>query len=626
METLEHFYSKIINWDNLIERGYFNITKDRQGKDIYSLLNNPYSKYDSLFAGYFNLKGLIENKSAYQFVKNNIKGLNIINSINKKRLKPTIPILYTIPKDSNVRRPLKYPNFYTYCILINELTEDKNKKRIIEKLKNDKHSMSKFFNYKPYNFEVTHRMQDYILVGHMYFFKTDFSTFYHSFYTHALAWLIEGKEKAKQNRKANKFGNEIDKLIELEQDGETHGVPTGNLATNIVMEYAMSYFDKELEDRLEKTTASFYRYVDDLYFGYDAPEDLIEIKKALQDLTIKYAIQLNNTKTRSISYGEINRSSQLLDYFSNIRMQNKKNIKDFAKIFNNFFAIANEEILCDIKGSKKLMLSSLQYFLHSLDKANQEKALAALVKTTSNNELPFIFKLIQFVLNDSRIAERFIHLLEEIQKEEKNIWPNDSNKRLVSVYLHNIFSKDPMNSRLNYQLLHYLRENKSEEAYFIFVLMQKLDWNLSIDQLAKIMNISVSNNLNQISDDYLKSIDDFNWLMILKNLLRLMDDGKNITAANVKCFDEIIKKINKVLYESDVGNYFGSEHWLFKYELIYIYSCKNTSLNKYVDNFYKLNQAYNNIFDITTFKNNKSNSKVNNFFIGLLDNNYSFSV
>ena len=133
MENIDHFYSRIIDLDNLIEKGYFNIIKDKGYKDLYSLLNNPYAKYDSLVAGYFNLKGLIENKKAYQFVKNNIK------NIKMNKMKATIPILYTIPKDSNVRRPLKYPNFYSYCILANELVEKSNK--IISQLKNNEHSM-----------------------------------------------------------------------------------------------------------------------------------------------------------------------------------------------------------------------------------------------------------------------------------------------------------------------------------------------------------------------------------------------------------------------------------------------------------------------------------------------------
>ena len=614
MENIDHFYSRIIDLDNLIEKGYFNIIKDKGYKDLYSLLNNPYAKYDSLVAGYFNLKGLIENKKAYQFVKNNIK------NIKMNKMKATIPILYTIPKDSNVRRPLKYPNFYSYCILANELVEKSNK--IISQLKNNEHSMSKFFTYKPYDFEVTHRMQDYILIGHSYFFKTDFSTFYHSFYTHALAWLIEGKSKAKQKHTLKLFGNKLDKLIELEQDGETHGVPTGNLVTNIVMEYGMSYFDKELEDRLSNTTVSFYRYVDDLYFGYDEPKDLIEIERVLQDLTVKYDIQLNNTKTQSISYGEINRSSQLLDYFSNIKIEKAVSVKRFSKIFNNYFVIANNEILAGVKGSKKLLFSSLQYFLHSLNKYNQINALKAFVNTTSDIELPFIFKLVQIALTDSRSSERFIHLLEEIQRQEESIWPHDTTKRVVFTYLHKAFSEDPLNMRLNYRLLHYLKENKSEEAYFIFVFMEKLDWKLSSSQFKRIVNIYSLNEKNKIDDRYLDKIDDFNWLMILENLINLT--RKNLCSADTYIFKETIKKINNMLYQDDTSNYFGTKHWLLKYEMIYMYVYENTGLNKYINDFYASNPKYKNIFNINTFRNNISNSKVNEFFIGLLDNKYSF--
>lgn len=39
----------------------------------------------------------------------------------------------------------------------------------------------------------------------------------------------------------------VDKLVEFEQDAETHGVPTGNLVTNIVMEYAMSFLIRNLK-------------------------------------------------------------------------------------------------------------------------------------------------------------------------------------------------------------------------------------------------------------------------------------------------------------------------------------------------------------------------------------------
>ena len=79
-----------------------------------------------------------------------------------------------------------------------------------------------------------------------------------------------------------------------------------------------------------------------------------------------------------------------------------------------------------------------------------------------------------------------------------------------------------------------------------------------------------------------------------------------------------------MLFQDDTSNYFGTKHWLLKYEMIYMYVYENTGLNKYINDFYASNPKYKNIFNINTFRNNISNSKVNEFFIGLLDNKYSF--
>lgn len=247
LETLEHFYSRILSWDNLVKKGSFDITKDIKDRDIESVQDNPYAKYGSLFAGDFDMKALVKNKNTFNYVK------KYTNSNLKKEI-PTIPILYTVPKDKKTRRQFKYPNFYSYCLSINVILNSENKKKIIDSLIKDKHSMSNFFGYSPYNYQLTHRIQDYILIGHSNFFKTDFTNFYPSFYSHAIAWLTMGKNHAKKCRKYKYLGNQLDKVIELEQDGETHGVPTGNLVTRIIVEYAMSFFDKELESKFNGTT------------------------------------------------------------------------------------------------------------------------------------------------------------------------------------------------------------------------------------------------------------------------------------------------------------------------------------------------------------------------------------
>lgn len=206
MTKMDEFYNKILNWDNLIEHGYLNFINDRGNKTISSFYDyDPYSNYHSLLSGYFNLIGLLKNKKIFRYIVNgdynkcvieinkNKKIYKILNDINY-----TTPILYTIPKNDKTRRPLKYPNLYSYLLLVSYILNNDIKEDIITALENDQHSTSKYFGYKPYNFEITHRIQDKILFGYTYFYKTDFSNFYHTFYTHAIAWLINGKENAKK--------------------------------------------------------------------------------------------------------------------------------------------------------------------------------------------------------------------------------------------------------------------------------------------------------------------------------------------------------------------------------------------------------------------------------------------
>lgn len=57
-----------------------------------------------------------------------------------------------------------------------------------------------------------------------------------------------GKSTAKLSRSGG-FANDLDKLIEACQYGETHGIPTGNLASRIIAELFMCYFDKEIEKK-----------------------------------------------------------------------------------------------------------------------------------------------------------------------------------------------------------------------------------------------------------------------------------------------------------------------------------------------------------------------------------------
>lgn len=91
-------------------------------------------------------------------------------------------------------------------------------------------------------------MENRILRSGNHILHTDLENFYPSLYTHTIPWLIDGKKVAKGSIKSKKISKAgmIDNLITSCQYGETHGLPTGNLATRIIAELYMCYFDAKI--------------------------------------------------------------------------------------------------------------------------------------------------------------------------------------------------------------------------------------------------------------------------------------------------------------------------------------------------------------------------------------------
>src|ERR1700756_3777444 len=79
----------------------------------------------------------------------------------------------------------------------------------------------------PNNFGERDRRTATLSVRNNFLLKSDLSRFYHSVYTHALAWAVHGKSIAKKNRSYALLGNRLDLLSRNGQDGQTIGVPVG---------------------------------------------------------------------------------------------------------------------------------------------------------------------------------------------------------------------------------------------------------------------------------------------------------------------------------------------------------------------------------------------------------------
>jgi hypothetical protein len=72
---------------------------------------------------------------------------------------------------------------------------------------------------------------------------TNISRFYHSLYTHSVAWAFHGKDVAKKDRKIDSskvYFNRLDFILRQGQDGPTIGIPVGPDASRYVAQLLAS--------------------------------------------------------------------------------------------------------------------------------------------------------------------------------------------------------------------------------------------------------------------------------------------------------------------------------------------------------------------------------------------------
>lgn len=105
--------------------------------------------------------------------------------------------------------------------------------------------------------------------------------------------------RKKQNDK-EQFGNKIDRLLMDMHNGQTNGIPQGNVASDLIAEMVLGYADLNLSGQLNERKINDYRilrYRDDYRIFTNSKEDaqiiLLELTNVLSDLNFK----LNAAKT-----------------------------------------------------------------------------------------------------------------------------------------------------------------------------------------------------------------------------------------------------------------------------------------------------------------------------------------
>lgn len=586
---VENLYDQLFDIIFLVKYGYYDVSvkKDSDNfSDSNFELNFNYGSSDNFFYKVFNM----EHVSQFIDTHPDISNLFNLKTINKNIT--TEPVYFNIPKNSSARRQYKMPNLYSYMLISYFITENKNNFTSIF-LKN-KHSTSKYFSLFNFNFNTTSQLKEQLLQGGNNLLHTDLSNFYHTLYTHSIPWVIDGKDNAKKERRSKKkgFADNLDKVLTLSQYDETHGIPTGSLASRIVAELYMCHIDLKLENK----GFIYSRYVDDITYSFTHENQKNNFMKEYGLICREFNLNLNETKTNIEAFPFLNKMDK-----SNI-FKFLDHISEYATLNTWIKEISSLIDLCvseEAKGNKGSIKALFSIISNQIKKRKFNKIIVNNLFTTVNDITNFniIKKLLDISLKDSKLTNKFISFIEKLNK--KGVSSNHICKIISDYFFSN---KDTITTNFE----HYIHMDYNQEVYQI--LLYLVEFNIS----------------NWFSDEDLlmyltKDLDDYSLCLLV--ILYLKQDG------DIKSLLEVVDnklQVNHAKYPPDHIR-MAETLWLFRY---FIYSLvENKILDKADINGYCSNKNYgSNTKGYKTelnwkyIKNNPKENKLDSFYDELLTN------
>lgn len=588
MSELENIYNELFTPEYLIKYGYFSY---RKLKDTNSE-NDEYFNTETFYK-MFNLDNF--SKHSIDILKKIMSGNSQVTPkfINKNPW--TEPIYFNIPKKGLVRRQYKLPNLYSYTILVKFMCE--NKDNFINIFLNNKLSISKYFDSPKYKYETTERIKSRLLQSGNKKLHLDLSNFYHTLYTHSIPWMIMGKENAKSQREQG-FANNLDSLIQACQYGETHGIPTGNVASRIIAELFMCYFDKALESKGFK----YARYVDDFTFVYSLENEKEAFMEQVNLLCREYNLYLNSEKTEIEDFPQNNKRSKSVIFnffdshnFTNIDLKQQRNL-----IYNYIDLCITEESIGN-KGALKIIFSGL--LRNIIYKGNfTEKEIDDLFLFEEPRTLfSLLEKILDISIKNPLLTNKFLDLFENLFTNSKL---RTKAKKVVQKYF-----KENQES-LKKKLLYSKKNNFSQEFYQILLYITQFDINTgSIFKKKEILSL-IDNR-----------VDDFSLCLLIVIYIK--------RKLNLK---DLLKKINELLAESNGlfpnRSRFSGKFWFFRYFIYYLIKndiIKQSEVRKFHanNNFSTGNDGYISELNSKYIFRQGNQQNINKFYEELLSRNIS---
>ena len=627
-KLLKKYYSSLLSMESMIKYGYYDSIANKYIKKNGSLDDINYIDNDQFYNNIFNLEDFAKWVTTGAG-RNYFSGGNIGAPRDKVEKYKTQPISFTIPKDNYTRREYKLPNLYSYSNTAAYLEAKSDD--IIKIFMKNNNSLSKYFNFKSYGFRQTHEIKNIQLQGYNKRFYTDLSNFYHSLYTHSIEWVIEGKSNSKKNLnnpKNNTIGHNLDRLMQNSQYGETHGIPTGNLATRVIAELYMCKFD----EIMERNGYKYSRYVDDITYPFNKDEDLLKFQRFFHKLLKDSSLSINDKKTRVENFPFSNNYSKdgIFNYFEGMdstymHARTKKTITMYIRNrMKDFVDFCLEEEASGNKGSVKCIYpvihkvlsdkGKIDLMLRGFCKNNREKfSKSSLINEIFTEIDPLTNtslyeKIFNTTLLDSKLSQKFIFLT-------KNLIALGVDQQRAKSIIKGYFLKGRYKEIHRKNINHYIDNKYSQELYSYLLLCILFD-------AEELFNKSLIRKILR------SNIDDINMILGIIIFYKKNKNFDGIIVDICKSLHPICphydgKKKSKIyLWQNGCDcSKMDGELWMFRY-FIYCMSSfpiRNRPIYKdFKNSIKKFEKQLNLDVHLTICKNPSNGSPVHNFYKKML--------
>lgn len=210
----------------------------------------------------------------------------------------------SVPKHGYARRPISVVHPIAQGLLANEIGN--NWRSIVGWLYRQRYSIDQVRvassyarGIAPLEFRLHQAKISFIEATADWIAKADISRFYHSIYTHSLAWAAYGKEKYKLNPKNYKgsLADRLDAIVRSCNRNQTIGIPVGPETSRILADIISARIDQEIFQVLPADQHNVDRLQDDWFVGTETLESADATIAAIIAAYRRYELDINGEKT-----------------------------------------------------------------------------------------------------------------------------------------------------------------------------------------------------------------------------------------------------------------------------------------------------------------------------------------